>query len=97
LGELGGFMDIVLVIFAGLFALSRVEGEKERILKVLLGNLYNLERKKASDKKPATAKELEHVEEIEEEIIEESQDGLLLQKHMLQIGVLNDIIFQDFH
>lgn len=97
MGELGGFIEIVLVIIGGLYGLSKVESEKQRILKVFLGDLYSQERKFTSDKKPLNAKELDRLNEIEDEIIEESQDGLQLQKNILQIGVINDMIFKDYH
>lgn len=51
LGELGGFIDIVMLIFGLLYVYSRVQRDTEQIKKALLGNLFSTQRELLKCKK----------------------------------------------
>lgn len=101
IGELGGFIDIVMLIFGILYVVSKIQKDTEQIKKALLGNLFSAERElmsnKFSDDKKQKKDHLKVIEETEQEILDEAQDGILMQRRMLEVGVLNDLLFKDFH
>ena len=101
IGELGGFIDIVMLIFGILYVISKIQKDTEQIKKALLGNLFTLEREQLKGKIPPDKKleeeKLKKIEETEQEILDEAQDGILLQRRMLEMGVLNDLLFKDYH
>lgn len=101
IGELGGFIDIVMLIFGILYVISKIQKDTEQIKKALLGNLFSAEREHLQSKLPGDKKKeeekLKEIEETEQEILDEAQDGILLQRRMLEVGVLNDFLFKDFH
>lgn len=40
---------------------------------------------------------MKYIEATEQEILDEAQDGIMVQRRMLEVGVLNDLLFEDFH
>jgi hypothetical protein len=77
IGELGGFIDIVMLVFGILYIASKIQKDTEQIKKALLGRLFkaereNLEKAVDTEDKKLAEKKLKSLEETEEEILEEA-------------------------
>ena len=104
LGQLGGFMDILLVIFGVAYILIRCQNDSTKYKKKILGknfrnNRSSLSEKTTPDYKDETKKKekQKRLIEIEDEVIEEANDGIKLSQKSLEVDIMNNVIFQDYH
>lgn len=100
LGELGGFSDLMIVSFSFLYILSRCYNEEEEVKAVILGKDYEKNRKIFQGKQSEITHDKtvkKDMDEIEDEVIQEANDGIKLQQRALEISLLKDMFFKDFH
>lgn len=104
LGELGGFLDIFMLMVTFVYMIIHWKRDIAQIKRSLLGINYlenramftNSANVVFADKKKARERD-DKLLEIEEDIIEESVDGILLAKKALEVEVLNGLILKDYH
>ena len=106
LGELGGFMDILLVLFALSYIIIRCQNDGTKIKKRILGKNFVKHRSLLSEESNSALKQRnknnpkdkdKELIEIEDEILDEASDGINLSQKALEVDVINNLIFKDYH
>ena len=104
LGELGGFRDILILVFTIGYIVVNCNKDVKAQKLAILGKNYEKNRKFLTggsdkvfiDKKKIDEKNSE-IEDIEGDVIDEATDGIKLTQKALEVEVINGFLFQDYH
>lgn len=100
MGELGGFSELMIFIASIIYVCSRCAKPDEDTKEAILGKDYekvlhyinNNELNKAKDKKSKKGRY-----EIEEEVLNEANDGIKLQARIMKVDIFSKLFLKDYH
>lgn len=104
LGEFGGMISLLMSILGIFYFLIHYNKSNYKTKKAIFGREWLREKRRARKNRfGLTKNRKEHKaikqedEEVEAEVLEEASDGLLLQRRMLETGLLTELLFKDYH